>query len=74
MAGLVIFPSDGIDQNHASDNCLVLRDGSQVSVVASEIVPGDILYIKSGNKLSADVWFVEISTGAKFDRSILTGR
>ena len=56
------------------DNCLILRDGSQITVLATEIVPGDILYIKSGNKLPADVRFVEISSDAKFDRSILTGR
>ena len=55
------------------DSCLILRDGTQETVVASDIVPGDILYIKSGNKLSADVRFVEISSDAKFDRSILTG-
>jgi len=55
------------------DSCLVLRDGAQVTVMASEIVPGDVLYIKSGNKLPADVRFVEISSDAKFDRSILTG-
>lgn len=55
------------------DNCLVLRNGAQVTVVASDIVPGDILYIKSGNKLPADVRFIEISSDAKFDRSILTG-
>lgn len=41
--------------------------------IANEIVPGDILVIKSGNKLPADVRFVEISSDAKFDRSILTG-
>ena len=56
------------------DNCQILRDGAQVTVVATEIVPGDILYIKSGNKLPADVRFVEISSDAKFDRSILTGK
>jgi len=55
------------------DDCLLLRDGNQVTVVASDIVPGDFLYIKSGNKLPADVRFVEISSDAKFDRSILTG-
>lgn len=55
------------------DDCLVLRDGAQVTVLASDIVPGDVLYIKSGNKLPADVRFVEISSDAKFDRSILTG-
>jgi sodium/potassium-transporting ATPase subunit alpha len=55
------------------DNCLLLRDGAQITVVASEIVPGDVLYIKAGNKLPADVRFVDISSDAKFDRSILTG-
>ncbi|RDL31813.1 Uncharacterized protein BP5553_09215 [Venustampulla echinocandica] len=55
------------------DNCMILRDGVQVTVLASDITPGDILYIKAGNKLPADVRFVEISSDAKFDRSILTG-
>lgn len=55
------------------DHCLILRNGAQVTVVASEIVPGDVLFIKAGNKLPADVRFVEISSDAKFDRSILTG-
>jgi sodium/potassium-transporting ATPase subunit alpha len=56
------------------DSCLILRDGVQVTVVASDIVPGDILYIRAGNKLPADVRFIEISSDSKFDRSILTGR
>ena len=55
------------------DGCIILRDGNQVQLMASEIVPGDILFIKAGNKLPADVRFVEISSDAKFDRSILTG-
>lgn len=55
------------------DSCLVLRDGAQTTIPAVDMVPGDILYIKSGNKLPADVRFVEISSDAKFDRSILTG-
>lgn len=56
------------------DNCLVLRDGMQVTVISSDIIPGDVLYIKAGSKLPADVRFVEISSDAKFDRSILTGK
>src|SRR6202042_2536036 len=51
------------------DNCQILRDGAQTTVIASDIVPGDILFIKSGNKLPADVRFIEISSDAKFDRS-----
>ncbi|KAM3080986.1 hypothetical protein ACMFMG_004945 [Clarireedia jacksonii] len=55
------------------DDCFVLRNGHREELPAAELVPGDILYIKSGNKLPADVRFVEISSDAKFDRSILTG-
>ena len=55
------------------DNCLVLRGGNQQNIVATDVVPGDVLFVKAGNKLPADVRFVEISSDAKFDRSILTG-
>lgn len=56
------------------DSCLILRDGARVTVMAHDIVPGDIMYLKAGNKLPADVRFVEISSDARFDRSILTGK
>ena len=56
-----------------ADNCLILRVGHQTTIIASEIVPGDVWYIEAGNKLPADVRFVEISSDAKFDQSILTG-
>lgn len=59
--------------NLLPDHCLVLRDGVQSSITSLDIVPGDILYLKAGNKLPADVRFVQISSDAKFDRSILTG-
>lgn len=56
------------------DKCLVMRNGVQVTIVASEIVPGDLLLIRMGNKLPADVRFLETSSDTNFDRSILTGR
>lgn len=55
------------------DHCLVVRDGQIVTLLAEQIVPGDILTIKAGNKLPADVRFVNVSSDARFDRSILTG-
>ncbi|KAK9234683.1 hypothetical protein V1525DRAFT_349758 [Lipomyces kononenkoae] len=55
------------------DDCLLLRDGAQRASRASEIVPGDVLYFKAGTKLPADVRFIEVSSGTKFDRSMLTG-
>ena len=42
------------------ENCLVKREGRQVEIRAEDIVPGDVLFIKAGNKLPADVRFVEI--------------
>ncbi|KAH6692711.1 calcium-transporting ATPase [Plectosphaerella plurivora] len=55
------------------DHCLVVRDGRAVTLLAEQIVPGDILTIKAGNKLPADVRFIAVSSDARFDRSILTG-
>ncbi|KAJ4332729.1 hypothetical protein N0V87_008155 [Didymella glomerata] len=55
------------------DQCLVIRNGSQTSVSALDLVPGDVIVIKQGNKLPADVRFVEVSSDAMFDRAILTG-
>ena len=55
------------------EHCVALRDGSQQNVPGAEIVPGDLLCIKMGDRLPADVRFIEISTDARFDRSILTG-
>lgn len=55
------------------DECQVLRDSAQMTMFASELVPGDILLVKAGNKLPADIRLVSVSSDAKFDRSILTG-
>ncbi|CAK7206964.1 hypothetical protein SEUCBS139899_009771 [Sporothrix eucalyptigena] len=68
-------------QTMLADACLVLRDGNITSVPADQVVPGDVLMIKAGNKLPADVRFIEVSSSSssaaasdtKFDRSILTG-
>ncbi|KAI2601980.1 calcium ATPase [Hypoxylon sp. NC1633] len=55
------------------EDCVVMRNGVQVSLSAKELVPGDIVCIKAGNKMPADVRFLQASSDAKFDRSILTG-
>jgi sodium/potassium-transporting ATPase subunit alpha len=56
------------------EHCLITRDGRSETLLAQEVVPGDILVIKAGNKLPADVRFVKISADAEFDGSILTGK
>lgn len=54
-------------------NCTVMRNGSQASISAMDLVPGDIVIVKQGNKLPADLRFVDVSNDAMFDRAILTG-
>ncbi|KAI1816635.1 calcium ATPase [Poronia punctata] len=60
-------------KNMLPEDCLAIRNNAQVSIPASELVPGDIIYIKAGNKIPADVRFIRVSSDAKVDRSILTG-
>lgn len=55
------------------DQCIVIRDGSHTSISAVDLLPGDIVVVKQGNKLPADLRFVEVSSDAMFDRAILTG-
>ncbi|KAK8853203.1 hypothetical protein IAR55_003905 [Kwoniella newhampshirensis] len=52
---------------------LVLRNGHQVSIPAKDLVPGDIVVVSLGNKLPADLRFIEVSSDFKVDRSVLTG-
>ncbi|KAI1964004.1 hypothetical protein LOZ58_001865 [Ophidiomyces ophidiicola] len=55
------------------DDCRVIRDGEASMKSALHLVPGDVIKIKQGNKLPADVRLIETSPDLKFDRSILTG-
>ncbi|VDC04342.1 unnamed protein product [Peniophora sp. CBMAI 1063] len=52
---------------------VVLRDGSQTSVPAADLVPGDLVHIPLGQKVPADLLLVEVSSDLKFDRAVLTG-
>ena len=54
--------------------CLVLRDGAQSRVPTSGLVPGDIVYVRLGDKIPADLRMIQVSMDLKFDRSILTGK
>lgn len=55
------------------DSCVITRDGKQTSMSAVDLVPGDIVHIKLGDKIPADLRLLEVSLDLKFDRSILTG-
>lgn len=55
------------------DECEAIRDNIHIQLAAQDIVPGDIVIVKAGNKLPADMRFIQVSSDAKFDRSVLTG-
>jgi calcium-translocating P-type ATPase len=53
------------------DRATVVRDGHRASVAASSLVPGDILMLSEGDRISADARLLEGSL--EVDTSVLTG-
>ncbi|CAN6668768.1 calcium-transporting ATPase 1 [Trichomonascus vanleenenianus] len=54
-------------------DCVVIRNGSTATCPAADLVVGDIVKLKSGDKVPADMRIIEGSADLAFDRSILTG-
>ncbi|KAK4685419.1 hypothetical protein P7C73_g4728, partial [Tremellales sp. Uapishka_1] len=52
---------------------IALRNGVQVHLPARELVNGDLVYVSLGNKLPADLRFIQVSSDLKLDRAVLTG-
>ncbi|CAN5630300.1 hypothetical protein BH20ACT11_BH20ACT11_03980 [soil metagenome] len=50
----------------------VLRDGSPVTVPATEVVPGDVLILAPGDRITADARLIDAS-GLEVDEAALTG-
>ncbi len=50
----------------------VLRDGREVEVPARDVVPGDVILLRAGDRVPADVRLVE-SVNLKIDEAVLTG-
>lgn len=50
----------------------VIRDREAIEISAQEVVPGDIVWLESGNRVPADMRLV-IATGFETDESLLTG-
>ncbi|XP_072281762.1 potassium-transporting ATPase alpha chain 2-like [Pyxicephalus adspersus] len=59
-------------KNMVPQQALVLRDGKRIELLAENLVAGDIVYIKGGDKIPADLRLLE-SSGCKVDNSSLTG-
>jgi calcium-translocating P-type ATPase len=52
--------------------CLVLRNGELIQIYSTELVPGDIINLETGDKIPADVRFIQTSN-LHVDESSLTG-
>ncbi|KAL8805822.1 MAG: hypothetical protein Q9182_001734 [Xanthomendoza sp. 2 TL-2023] len=56
----------------SSPSAAVLRDGHIVTVPSAEVVPGDIVHVKTGDTIPADLRLVE-AMNLECDEKILTG-
>lgn len=59
--------------NLLPSECFVLRDGDVKKMPASKLVVGDVVQIKLGNKVPADLRLIQVSNDLKFDLAVLTG-
>jgi magnesium-transporting ATPase (P-type) len=55
------------------ESCVIIRNGVRTQIEASDIVPGDIIILKAGNRIPADLRFLETSHDTTIDRAVLTG-
>jgi Ca2+-transporting ATPase len=56
----------------SSPRALVVRDGGELRVAGREVVPGDILVLREGDRVAADARLLT-STALSVDESIITG-
>ncbi len=59
-------------KNVLAPKAIVLRNGKKEEIFSSEIVPGDIIFLKSGDKVPVDARLID-SNNLKVDESVLTG-
>ena len=59
-------------QKLMADDIPAIRDGKQVTVMTSELVPGDILLLRQGERVPADCLIID-SADLALDESSLTG-
>ncbi len=57
----------------AAPETQVLRDGHRLSIPASELVPGDLVFLEAGNYVPADIRLLE-TVNLRVDEAALTGK
>ncbi|MFI4954683.1 MAG: cation-translocating P-type ATPase, partial [Gammaproteobacteria bacterium] len=78
LLGISIFQQNKTERaltalrNLSSPRALVIRDGEQKRIAGSEVVPGDIVFLKEGDRVPADGILLS-SINLTVDESILTG-
>lgn len=58
--------------NFTKTDAVVIRDARETVITDTELVPGDVIVLRGGDKVSGDVRIIE-STNLKIDESALTG-
>jgi len=57
-----------------ADHAVVIRDGQHVEIDASELVPGDLVEVRVGNQVPADLRLIQMNTTTlRVEQSQLTG-
>ena len=59
-------------KNMVAHQASVVREGKRIDILATDIVPGDVVVLESGNSIPADLRFFETHQ-LKVDESTLTG-
>ncbi|KAL4511036.1 hypothetical protein ABPG73_008114 [Tetrahymena malaccensis] len=59
-------------KNYLPQKCVIIRDGSEMQINAEKLVLGDIVKIKAGEKIPADIRLIQVNE-MKVDNSALTG-
>jgi Ca2+-transporting ATPase len=59
-------------QQMAAPTAAVLRDGQELNIAARDVVPGDIVYLRAGDKIPADGRLIE-AVNLQDDEAALTG-
>ncbi|XP_039248773.2 sodium/potassium-transporting ATPase subunit alpha-3-like isoform X2 [Styela clava] len=59
-------------KNMVPQQCLVIRDGKKMQILAENVVLGDLVEVKGGDRIPADIRIVS-AHGMKVDNSSLTG-